>query len=292
MNSELYQPVRFYDSQSLQMFRRDTYYDNDHALIVINKDRLFPFQIERNTTEDIISEVKLYNRNDELKKDITDLLTIIRYSSETIDYIRYFADENLSESLPFGEYYLYVTDDVNEWYSDLFVIDHLAGTIQFEYHNLHDFAGFLYNESYNNRFRIRGIIEDIGEFESYKEKIEDFNKNELTTFHKEQKLYQVKMLCDNTLHDAIRIMAMHDTIIITDRQDETAQMEISEIITSPFENTRYIELKIKFKIVNDYVIYSDLLENITLKGDKLLATKAGKILSTKTGKVFKRKRAI
>lgn len=289
MNSELYQPVRFYDASTKQLFRRSMYYDNNFALVVVNKDKLFPFQIERAATEDIITEVSLYDRNDEFKKDITDLLTITRHTNKITDYIRYFASANLSESLPFGEYYLYITDGVNDWYSDLFEIDHLTDTIEFEYHNLHDFAGFLYNDSYQNKFRVRGLIEDIGEYETYKEKIEDFNKNETTTFHKEQKLYRVSVLCDNTLHDAIRIMAMHDTINITNRLDESAQIEISDISTSRFESTRYMELKIKFKIVDDYVIYSDLLENINIV-EKLLATKTGKILATKTGKVFKIKR--
>jgi len=289
MNSELYQPIRFYDASAKQLFRRSMYYDNNFALVVVNKDKLFPFQIERAAAEDIITEVSLYDRNDEFKKDITDLLTITRHTDKTTDYIRYFASTNLSESLPFGEYYLYITDGVNDWYSDLFEIDHLTDTIEFEYHNLHDFAGFLYNDSYQNKFRVRGLIEDIGEYETYKEKIEDFNKNETTTFHKEQKLYRVSVLCDNTLHDAIRIMAMHDTINITNRLDESAQIEISDISTSRFESTRYMELKIKFKIVDDYVIYSDLLENINIV-EKLLATKTGKILATKTGKVFKIKR--
>jgi len=300
INSELYQPVRFYNSTNSQFFERNPYLnDCEIPLVIANKARLFPFLLTRNDISDFISGVYLKNRQGVAQKisyggayneNIVSLFTFIYIATQPAetDYIRYFANTNLSTNLPLGIFYLELTDGTNTWYSDYFKIGHYTETIELEYYNTHDFAGFLYNNSYKNRVKLSVFIQDMGDYESYKEVIEDFNKNKTTTYHREQKIYQLTILVNSQLYDAMRIMAMHDTIQLTNRLSESSYIEIDELIPTPIEGTSYMKLIIKFRITDDYFEYTELLEDTNYSVvQKILSEESGKLIATEDGDVFK-----
>lgn len=297
INSELYQPVRFYSSTSRQFFERNPYLnDCEIPLVTVNKQQLFPFLLTRDNINDIISAVYLKNRSGVTQKisysgvynkDIKSLFTFEYTETDPAgtDYIRYYANTNLSTNLPLGIFYLEITDGTNTWYSDYFKIGHYTETVELEYYNTRDFAGFLYSNSYKNRVKLYGFIQDNGEYVTYKETIEDFNKNQITVYHREQKLYQLTILVNSALYDAVRIMAMHDTINLTNRLSESSQIEVTELIPTTIEGTAYMKLVIKFRIKDDYFEYTELAEDLSVI-QKVLSEESGKLVATEDGDVF------
>ena len=287
INSEIKQPIRVYDSTNKQYFNRNPYLnDVDIPCIIINKDKFLPLTLTRVASSASITTIKLIDMKGLESENIASLFTFIRLTNNTIDYLLYLANDNLSESLPLGIYYMEISDGTNTWYTDHFIIDHFSETIQLEYYNTRDIAGFIYQQSFKNRFKILGFIQDNGDYKEYKETVKDINYNEKTTYHRKQKLYQLVILTNTVLYDALQIMAIHNTINLTNRLNETSQIEITDITSTRYDGTGYMKVVIKFQVKDDYYTYDETAQNEDIHY-KLLATKLGKYVATKGGKIFK-----
>ena len=294
INSEIKQPLRIYDATNKQFFNRNPY-NNDVNIpcLVVDKDKFMPITLTRTPAiTDVVTHIYLYDMDGNESDNLTNLFTFTRLTSKDLDtdYLLYIANDSLSTSLPLGIYYMKLYDGTNTWYTDHFIIDHFTETVQLEYYNTVDMADFIYQETasgiFKNRFKLLGFIQDNGDIEDYEESVRDINYNKKKTYHRKQKIYQLVILCNSILYDALQIMAIHNTITLTNRLSESSQIEITDITPTGYEGTGYMKVVMKFKIKDDYYVYSETAENEEF-AYRLLATKLGKYVSTKTGKIFK-----
>jgi len=148
--------LQFYDSldkQAVQgFFSRGLNYP-----VLVNNQKLIPFQITRAVTGNAVNIFKLVRQNGTEIDLIANVANIDPYPFDTFEQLIYIADTNLIETPPDGYYYLHIEDSVNTWYSDYF---HLSS------HPIGQLTFGPYTNSYSDSYQQEGISssQDSGYF--------------------------------------------------------------------------------------------------------------------------------
>jgi len=111
--------LNFYDSLDKQAVQGFTY--RDLLLpVLVNNQKLLPFQMQRAVTGNSISVFKLVQQDGTEFDLIADVANIVIKVFDTFEQLIYSADTNLSATPTDGYYYIEIQDTVNTWYSDYF----------------------------------------------------------------------------------------------------------------------------------------------------------------------------
>ena len=264
---EIPQPLRFYTDVDFLAFTRRPYSDViDRPQIICDKTLLMPFILTRTASATEISSILLVNK-DGTSTDITTYFNslIDIQTDSTFDYIRYYGNVAFSSSLSYGVYRLVIADGTNTWYSEYFKIKELSSAIEFEYWNTKDIGNIVYQEDFKFRFSINGFIKDSGKYQNYVDEIENRNKDIFKTFQRKDKLWQVEFFANSYLYDAVQFMEMHDNIVIYDRDNASAEIEITDIIAEPISKTDYLSVKIEFKVSDNKILVGATDSNLPVR---------------------------
>lgn len=255
---EILQPLRFYTDVTQRAFTKRPYSDViDRVQLVCDKDRLIPFLLTRtdltnNPLTSVLLVDKLTGVNTDITSEFSELIDIKH--SDTIEYLRYFADSNFGSSLSYGTYSLTITDGVTTWYSEYFKIKPLTDSIKFEFWNSRDVGSIIYQNDFKLHFYIEAFISDSGKYQAYNEEIENKNKDIYKTFQRKDKVWEVNFYANSYLYDAIQLMDMHDNIWIYDRDSTSAEIEITDISAEKIVKTDYLSVKVEFRVIDNKVL--------------------------------------
>lgn len=130
IDSGLKHIFRFYNDIDQQNFRKSwCLQDLSTFKLRCTKKRLLAFQINRASVPDVITQFYLYDANGNFILDLETLLpsphTTLFYirTVNDLDYIIYNASQDFTSDLPCGDHYVYISDGVNDWYSEIILID-------------------------------------------------------------------------------------------------------------------------------------------------------------------------
>lgn len=223
--------LAFYDSLDRQNHKK-WWVDNVFGLVTA-KNRLPPFQIVKPKTGNIVTKLDLINydtgqvipmRNEMANKG----LNVVTNSEWNYDLVVCPSSLDLDQEYH-GRFYLKLGDSINFFYSDVFTFCDVSDMIEIEYWHCEDFiypgGHFQYNFPYKNRIYISS---DIGK-PSY-EYEEVVRKRDGHNFHIQQisyKLNRFEFLCPEFVIDAMRLIRLHDQIIIKYQNQE---FEVDELL--------------------------------------------------------------
>ena len=129
------QPLRFYDALEKQNFRREWVLKglDKQSVLIMPENAIIPFQIRRKRslaqvttfnlyTYDVATNEFYYNLNILMliPAPITNHLKIVQM--QTSDNIVYFQTADLSSNLPCGLHYIHISDGINDFYSEVFMV--------------------------------------------------------------------------------------------------------------------------------------------------------------------------
>lgn len=214
----------WYQSVSFQNHRKSYSYGEIFQLLSPER-KLLPFQIVRQTRENEITAVHLYNLDGSLFMNITDAikstgLSIIRHLDKGYDIIKYPGILRMAIDMPEGSYYASVCDGAENWFSEVFTCKHdLSDTLKIEFW---DFDNFEYDGGeidYTSLYRNTVYLQtEVGRpdynFDETGEKRDGifFVEKQVS-----EKVYKFTFLAPEYLCDAMRIIRMHDYIQITSK---------------------------------------------------------------------------
>lgn len=119
-NSEIKLPLRFYTNQVLQNRFKKSCQDLQDYFLYSPSLRHLVFEFYRTPSNDPLTAWQIRDLDDNVIIDLTPDLSLIEYKKFTLyDYFIYKGDV-LGQALPKGEYYSYLTDGTNEWFSETF----------------------------------------------------------------------------------------------------------------------------------------------------------------------------
>jgi len=135
INPETPNILRFYKTKQKQEFRIKGHDDTYIPALICARNILLPFQIERAIRPNPIITFELVCAEDET--ETFDLLSILPASYENdllrwfavgiqMEYLQYFACRSFTDNLPCGNWYVYIEDGVDEWFSELLDIRDFA----------------------------------------------------------------------------------------------------------------------------------------------------------------------
>ena len=283
---ELKQPLRFYSSADKQSYARSNYFNSSNIIdLVVSRSTFMPFTLVRDGEGvDPLTSIILTNARTGATKDVTSIFNtiIVVDTSTSKGYIRYYATDTLT-GLPFGTWYMTATDGVNTWVTDPFCLGDTSECIKFEYYDESDLSNFIYQYDFKNFFYIKRTLVQSEKSRSFIKEIEDTLKNRITTFHREDKIQQLEILCRMPLADAIRVMLMHSHIYLTNQLGEESKVKREDLKAEVVEFD-YIKLSLELTIEDDYIIRDELYENnqITLI-NRNLQTETSENITTEDG---------
>lgn len=292
------QPLPVYTSASQHAYNKKIYSAQNNLIHNwCSTLRLIPITLTRTESAAVLTHVYLKDVDDVIIKDIlTDIVPgelPVFTTSSGIDYICYFGNSNLTASIDTGTYYLHITDGTNNWYTELFCVRDGESYIEFEYSNIFDKWGFVYNGGsiigFKNRLRLRTRLVDSTEWEEYKEVITDYDLNETVTYSKRTKIYSCSAVVWDYTRDALELMRSHTDISIKYDGNESDILEIKSIEYEKIGNTDYANAVIKFTL-RDYIYEPSENLSITAVNNAsfyLLLNTGGKILMNNGGKIIK-----
>ena len=316
------QPIRFYlNSDYLLVHKQQHNRYRYYPTLVIDRTHLLPFQILRKDigadTQALynqkinIQSIKLYD----LKGKYTELVTYLTFKRYVERYTNrgdgrtsrsagYFVHASVyggGDTIPAiaqGDHFLVITDDrnpVNTWTSSRFRVCFPSSLVTFEYTNPRSIDYLVHPTTY--KIPIETVTFDSSEFTEFIEKEADNIGNEITSFHKIDKLYScIIPVCDQYVLDALKFMSMHEIIYITDETGLRNEIKIHTIDSQAIARSNHSQVIIKYWIPENQLI-STARNSFTLqdyqKGasyipeDKLLRSR-GKIVTTRGKRIKKR----
>ena len=116
----------FYDSVDHQNFKKEWMYDDLCSVkLICSKNRLLPFQVQRRTVCNIITQLDLYSYDGTYMRSVLsdiDAADFIIKSTTVNDRIIYYGAKDLIQDLPCGCYYLVMSDNRQTWYGEVFSV--------------------------------------------------------------------------------------------------------------------------------------------------------------------------
>ena len=187
---------------------------------------LLPFQIIRESRENKITCIRLYDKNGALVYDITQYmqdigLDIVKFESLGYDIIVYPANLPMPINMFDGVYYLTLSDGVQTWYSEMFtIVQDVKPYLKIEWWDIENFvfdAGqILYqNPAFKNRLFLNT---ELGKPKYQFE--EEGDKRGGYYFPEKQiseKTYKCTILAPEYLCDVMRFIRMADYVKVTDK---------------------------------------------------------------------------
>lgn len=221
----------FYGSIKSQYHRLPYSYGNLYKLYVSDYN-FIPFQIPcpKPTSSSgyyEITKVELYDLNDKLIKDCTDIFIsagLYIYKSEFMScwVIVFPGTSQLSLGVPHGQYYLYIgTGSGGSFYSDVFTLADISDCVVVEWYDNEDLIignkGIAYDGNFRNVLYLDTNIgrpdyeyEEEGETRDYR----FFAEKQLS-----EKIYKFSFVAPEYLCDAIRLIRMSDNVTIRQGYD-------------------------------------------------------------------------
>lgn len=298
----LKQPLPIYSNLTQQAYSAKIYQGEPNLIHnVCSTLRLIPITFSRTESSANITHFYLVDENGTKTDIYTDIptgdLPIYSTSSGT-DYIHYVGNQNLVSAVDEGCYYLEITDGTNTWYSEKFRVCNSIITnyyyVEFEYYNIFDKWGFLYDGGqgnvFKNRLRLRTRPYDSREYEEYEEVIDDNELDAKKTFAKSTKIYGCRNITawDYT-SDALQLMKLHTNITFKYGGNESDIKLIKSIEFEKIENTDFARGEIKFTLRNNIFEPSENLSVTAVNNEEffLLNVDGGYILNTTGGKIIR-----
>ena len=263
-NNEISNVLRFhYKDTDAQAFRQERALATDLKLMsVIGSTRwLLPFQIKRVNSLETILLVQLYDKDDNLIRDITadfpaDSAIEIYPLTNGYDYIQYFPVTNtMSPVLPCGYYYIKLFDTGGEWWvSELIYIKDFNYTTGFQNDYLRidwkhscNLADNYYEKNFINRIFIDSELakpEELIEREEHKNELTG-----ITTYSAmiTAKIYKFTWIVPEYVYDALRTVWMNSLITLYKPNLESST--ITEFSLSPSWNPDdgLVTIEVRFK---------------------------------------------
>lgn len=182
---------------------------------------LLPFQIMRETREENIVSVKLYNKKGELYMDITNQiiqsgLQIKRFETYGYDIIINPGILPMSIVMPEGVYYASISDGIDTFYSELFTcVNNMSKYMKIEWFDIEDLQFDNGAIVYKNPFfkNVVYLPTELGKPEyPFKEDGEDRDGYFFPEKQISEKTYKFVFLAPEYLCDAMRIIRMSDYV--------------------------------------------------------------------------------
>lgn len=213
--------LAFYDSVSEQNHRKTFAYGNVYPL-VCPVDKLLPFALKRDTIANPISVCNLINLKTGISENILAAATSNGLSVVVYDEFDLIVNYSTGTALGMieGQYYLEISDGVNTWFSDVFnVVSDLTNFIKIEYWDFVDFvtpdAVIPYGTEFRNWFYVKS---EIGKPEyPFAEELEERDGRKYFEKQISEKRFRFEFLAPEFLCDAVRIVRMHDNVLIYEK---------------------------------------------------------------------------
>ena len=215
----------FYNSLDEQNHRKPYAYGSIYPLYAhINS--MLPFQIIRTTRDVEYLMATLYTKEGNYVADITSALQsaglqVVRFESLGYDVIVFPASDTTLENISVGQYYLKLTDGVEEWYSDVItLVSDITGYLTIEWYNRENvvFEGgqIVYvNPTFSNRLY---LCTELGKPEYvFNEEGEERDGVFFPEKQISEKVYKFQFLASEALCDCMRFIRMSDVVIIRDK---------------------------------------------------------------------------
>jgi len=190
------------------------------------KDKILPFQIIRPTRTNVITEAKLYTKDDVLFADIKQPLIdtglqIVPFPVFGYDVIVYPGVLPMSINTSPGQYYAKISDGVDTWISDIFtIVMNINNYTKIEWYDLDnlvfDQGQIVYKEPLfkNAVYFIPEVGKPEYEFQEEGETRDGFFFPEKQI---SEKTYKMMITAPEYLCDVMRFIRMSDIVTVTDR---------------------------------------------------------------------------
>jgi hypothetical protein len=220
-------PLPFYDSVERQNHRKDYAFGEVFCLGTPDR-KILPFQIIREHRTNQIVYAKLR------KKDGTEFLDVLnelsatgllvnQYTASGYDVIVYPGILPMAITTPEGEYYLHLSDGVQNWFSDVFtIVYNLSEYLKIEYSDADSlvFDNGLIDYSGTFKFHIY-LCTQVGKPEyPFTEQLEERDGQSFIEKQISEKTYKFTFLAPEYLCDAMRIIRMSDYVTIFTKGNE------------------------------------------------------------------------
>ena len=212
----------FYLTLQEQHFRAEYAYGEKFSLIA-PKQKLLPFQIVRDASENSVSDVTLVNFNTGTETDLTADIAAAGLSYQnygSYDVIYFTGINALSTQLQQGLHYLRISDGAEVWYSDLLnLVSDVSDYLKIEYW---DGANLVFEGGeihYQNRFKLSAYLPTVLGYPEYIFE-EQVTRRDGLTFPEKRlayKTYKFNFIAPEYLCDALRVAAISDKVYITDK---------------------------------------------------------------------------
>lgn len=221
-------PLPWYLHQDEQLHRRTYSYGAIYPLYC-QIDVLMPFQIVRETRENDITRVFLYDTKDRFVMNITQKmldvgLRIKKYTDYGYDVILFPAVLPMGLNMEEGQYYLIMSDGQQQWYSEVFtVVTQINDFLKLEWYDAEDLfypdGVITYKEpKYINRLYLQT---QLGKPEyPFEEEGENRDGLFFPTKQIAEKTYRFTIIASEFLLDCLRIVRMSDYVKITDQYSQ------------------------------------------------------------------------
>ena len=214
--------VPFYDAVSEQYrYRDDQQITRKQLRLVCSTLRLLPFTIRRATSAGVVANLlfRIYKVSDgTLAKTATPATHLTITTGSTYDYINYVANADFATALPYGEYYVRITDEFPtpdvDYYSDVFmVVSAVTDYIKVEFwddEQLNNIPASFHQYLYiDNSYKTPDYIR-----EEEGEKIDGILLKQKQTTQKVLNLYN--LLTPEFMLDSLMTLPMIDNVNVTD----------------------------------------------------------------------------
>lgn len=262
MFNNLIQPLMIYDSLEKQQVNESGFLSSHNIFNFCPNNTLLPFI--HYTTDENISVYAVYEDGTEI--DLTanlDLPKMLISIYGTPYYCtRYFGNSTLS--LNEGDYHLKITSGTDTWYSEWFtVINNITDNlVKLEWWNTKDILNdyyYIFQNNFKFNMWLPGFIKMNSEYEVFERIVTRFNNEQLKTYQKKAKIYDLISPVNAFMGDCIEFLDMCDNIWITTQKGETKQITITDIKFNDIEETDIQELELKFK--TDFIERGNLDSN-------------------------------
>lgn len=306
--NNIIQPLRLFTSSDYMLWNRKAIQDStlNLPLLLVDNTKFIPFYFIHDTDPyDIENEVGITSmklidqKGHEIEKYTAFNFLFYTIYANTQAIFTCKANDTLVSNLKTGIYKMQITDGgSNTYYSNWFLIDNSQEYIEFEFSNSVNFEDrdyAPYEKGYKNRIRLRGRTTNKGESIEFKESVSDKNEELIDIFYRKEPLYEVDLLCDRYLLQAINLMHFCDSVYITDHSGIKEQIKIASIESASIGSTYYLSVKVKFFYENEVILktgtesltYGDIYDqnatDIPTIVDKKITTPGGAIITTPGG---------
>ena len=187
--------------------------------------RLVPFQLLLESVANLdISTYRIYVHDldgttvgaNRIESFIKSGLSLYTTDKSTWSVIMFSASSDLEFTLPFGQYYLTISDGINTWYSDVFTVTDITDCVKLQWW---DNADFIMEEgliTYANGFKnILYVSSDIGKPKyQYEEEGDDRDGLFFAEKQLSEKVYNFVFVGPEYICDATRFIRLADNVVI------------------------------------------------------------------------------